>query len=53
MEKPGEGVPLERTEPDELQKPDYVYSLHGIRTNAFWHAQIAEELRATTKLEVG
>ena len=34
-------------------KPDYVYSLHGIRTNAFWQSQIADEVHIGTNFEVG
>jgi len=36
-----------------IEKPDYVYSLHGIRTNAYWQSQLSDEIRAKTGFEVG
>lgn len=34
-------------------KPDYVYSLHGIRTNAFWTSRVSEIVAQATGFEVG
>jgi hypothetical protein len=34
-------------------KPDYVYSLHGIRTNAYWQSQLAEFVETETGFKVG
>jgi hypothetical protein len=35
------------------EKPNYVYSLHGIRTNAYWQSELSDEIRAKTGFEVG
>ena len=35
------------------EKPDYVYSLHGIRTNAYWQSRLSEEIRTRTGFDVG
>ncbi|MET4177847.1 hypothetical protein ABIB99_008981 [Bradyrhizobium sp. LA6.1] len=39
-------------EHSEADKPDLVYSLHGIRTNAFWQSQLAEKIKTATGFEV-
>lgn len=39
--------------PAETEKPDYVYSLHGIRTNAFWQSELSDEVSKRTGFEVG
>lgn len=34
-------------------KADYVYSLHGIRTNAFWQTQLEQQIEKSTGFEAG
>jgi hypothetical protein len=35
------------------EKPDFVYSLHGIRTNAFWQSRLSEVIRQKTGFKIG
>ena len=35
------------------EKLDYVYSLHGIRTNAFWQSRLVKEIADRTGFKVG
>jgi pimeloyl-ACP methyl ester carboxylesterase len=43
----------ETAAPPQAPTKDYVYSLHGIRTNAFWQSLIDKEIRTYTKFATG
>jgi hypothetical protein len=45
--------PSEEYNDSDPVKPDYVYSLHGIRTNAPWQSQLSAEITARTGFDVG